>query len=403
MVAFIQSNNACVDLFYKIGACRGRYIIHDFIKAYIENQDLALRIVLWARDARQGAGERELFHQIVNYLEINQPKDALRLMKKIPELGRYDDLLVFKDKHIQTEAFSMIKKALDEGHGLAAKWMPRKGIDAEKLRKFMNLSPKDYRQLLVGLTHIVEQKMCKNEWDSIDFSSVPSLAHSRYRSAFSLKSKSFQTYIEKLVKKDPSVKINAGAVYPYDVLKSKVHGKQDISKLELDALEQQWAALPNYVGDAQVLPLVDVSGSMYCKIPTNPNLSALEVAVSLGLYFADKNTGPFKDCILTFSEKPELLCLSGNIIQKIDQLVTSRWEMNTNLDNAFLLILHTALSNQVKPEYMPKVLMIFSDMQFDECADLSALYMIKKQYALKDTLSAKAPAIRAGVMIANLP
>ena len=381
MVAFIQSNNACVDLFYKIGASRGKNIIPDFIKAYVENPDLALRIVLWARDARQGAGERELFHQVLNYLEINQPKDALRLMKKIPELGRYDDLLVFNEQETQTEAFSIIKKALEDGQGLAAKWMPRKGILAQKLRKYMNLSSKDYRHLLVGLTHIVEQQMCKNEWDSIDFSTVPSLAHARYRRAFSINTPSYKTYIEKLVKKEPSVKINAGAVYPYDVLKSKIIRNAPLSKLELDALEQQWAALPNYVGDAKILPIVDVSGSMQCHLASTSRLTALDVAVSLGLYFADKNTGSFKDCILTFSMEPQLINLTGSIVQKIDQLVKSHWGMNTNLNNAFQVILKTAINNQVKTEEMPQVLMIISDMQFDYCVDFSSMAMIKELYA----------------------
>ena len=59
MKARKSTANACVDLFYNIGASRGKNIIPAFTAAYVENSDLALRIVQWARDVRGGAGERE--------------------------------------------------------------------------------------------------------------------------------------------------------------------------------------------------------------------------------------------------------------------------------------------------------------------------------------------------------
>ncbi len=52
MKARKSSANACVDLFYNIGASRGKNIVPAFTAAYVENSDLALRIVQWARDAR---------------------------------------------------------------------------------------------------------------------------------------------------------------------------------------------------------------------------------------------------------------------------------------------------------------------------------------------------------------
>lgn len=378
VVAFKQTHNACVDLFYKIGASRGKDILPVFVAAYVENPQLALRIAAWARDVRQGAGERELFRQILSYLGVNQPQDAARLIKMVPTLGRFDDLLVFNDKISQESAFALIKKALNENNALAAKWMPRKGPQAEALRKSMNLTPKAYRQLLVSLTRVVETQMCNKTWDNINFSAVPSLAHARYKKAFIRNSPAYFNYVRNLVAKDKGVKINAGAVYPYDILKGRLFAKMD--KTEMDVLEQQWNALPNYVGENSVLPLVDVSGSMTAPLPSNASLTYLEIAVGLGLYFADKNIGSFKDCFLTFSGEPELLKLKGTINQKIDQMVTSHWAMNTNLTKAFSLILKTALEGQVKAEEMPKILLILSDMQFDQCMNLKAIDMIKAQY-----------------------
>jgi hypothetical protein len=140
--------------------------------------------------------------------------------------------------------------------------------------------------------------------------------------------------------------------------------------------------MPNYVGDANILPLVDVSGSMTCSAGKNTKLTCLEVAVSLGLYLADKNTGKFKDTFLTFSGSPELLHLKGGINQKIDQMVKSEWEMNTDLHKALNKILSVAKEGNVPEAEMPGMLLILSDMQFDGCVrhDDSAIEMIARKY-----------------------
>ena len=158
-----------------------------------------------------------------------------------------------------------------------------------------------------------------------------------------------------------------------------------MSKTELDALQAQWDALPNYVGDANVLPMVDSSGSMTCPAGgynSKSSLSCLDVALSLGLYFADKNKGKFKDTFLTFSDTPELLHLKGGINSKIDQMVKSKWDMNTDLNKAFAKILDVAIKGNVAQEEMPAMVLILSDMQFDACIkhDDSAIEMIARKY-----------------------
>lgn len=379
MVAFKQTNNACVDLFYKIGASRHQDIQPDFVKAYVENPELALRIAAWARDIREGSGERASFRKILNYLEVNQPQDCLKLMRMVPELGRWDDLLVLQTPDMKAKAFTMIHDALKANNGLAAKWMPRQGQVATELRKHFGLTPKAYRQWLVSLTNVVETPMAANNWESIDYNKVPSLAMSRYKRAFNRHGLGFKAYVQELSSGNPNVKVNATAVYPYDVLKGRLSHRLNYDKTELDLIEAQWNALPNYVGASNVLPLVDVSGSMGIQI--SESLTAMDVAVSLGLYFADKNQGVFKDCFLTFSGEPELLNLQGSVNQKIDQMVRSKWGMNTDLNKALNLILQTATDGQVSQQEMPEILIILSDMQFDRCANLTGFEMIKEQYS----------------------
>jgi hypothetical protein len=232
----------------------------------------------------------------------------------------------------------------------------------------------------------VEQQMCAQKWDEINYSHVPSVAHSRYKKAFGRHGTTYAEYVTKLVKgDDPSVKINASAIFPHDVLKGRIdgYGSQEWNKQELDVIEAQWAALPNYVGDASVLPLVDVSGSMTCIAGQKGTTTCLEIAVSLGLYFADKNKGAFKDCMLTFSDSPQLVKLKGNINEKINQMVTTDWGMSTNLHGAFNAILAAAVNQKVPAADMPETVIIFSDMQFNACVrnDDSAMEMIEHKFA----------------------
>jgi hypothetical protein len=391
MKAHASTGGACVDLFYKIGASRGKDIIPAFTAAYVENPEVAVRIALWARDVRGGAGERKLFRDILNHLSVNDVDSANRVLVRIPELGRYDDLLEIENETVQRNAYELIKQALNSGNGLAAKWLPRKGKTAVQLRNFLGMSPKRYRKTLVNLTKVVESQMCAKDWDNINFNHVPSVASSRYKKAFARHTpEKYTEWTTALVSKDPevakTVKVNAGAVYPYDVLKGVVNqARYGRSTDNLNHVIAQWDALPNYVGDANILPLVDVSGSMICPAggyASKSTVTCLDVAVSLGLYLSDKNTGKFKDTFLTFSGNPQLVNLQGNIVQKIQQMIKSEWGMNTNLHLAIHKILDVAVENSVPQEEMPQMLLILSDMQFDACAryDDSAMEMIARKY-----------------------
>ena len=387
MKARKSTASAVVDLFYNIGASRGKNVIPAFTAAFVEDKALALRVAAWARDVRGGAGERQLFRDILVYLEKNDPEAAKAMLAKVPELGRWDDLFVFQTPALKKVAYTMLGDALREKNGLAAKWTPRQGKIAAEIRAFFGMSPKFYRKSLVEMTKVVEQDMCAKNWDGINFSHVPSVAASRYKKAFNRNTETYKAYVEALVKGDvPEVKVNAGAVYPYDVLKGRIGSfRSTFDKTELDLIQKQWEALPNYVGDANILPLVDVSGSMSCPAGghgSKSGLTCMEVAVSLGLYLADKNEGKFKYTFLTFSDNPELLHLKGNINQKIDQMVKSTWGMSTNLHKAFAKILDVAVKGGVPQEEMPAMVLILSDMQFNACVrhDDSAMQMIARKY-----------------------
>ena len=379
MAAYEGSLDACVDLFFAIGASRGKNITGQFEKALAQNPEIALRIVQWARDAREGAGERELFRQVLRHLEQNHRALLLssNILSNVSWIGRWDDLLSFTSDQVLNESFALIREALDNRDGLCAKWMPRKGPMAARLRTYLGWSPKFYRKRLVELTSVVETQMCAKQWNEINFSHVPSVAMGRYTKAFNRNAPDhFAAFKEKLVSGDKSVKVNAGAVYPHDVINVLKTGDQVIAN-------EQWKALPNYLGDELILPLVDVSASMDTPVAGTKKLTAMDAAIALGLYVSDKNTGPFKDMFLTFTDQSKFVHLNGSLQSKWQQMQRADWSGSTNLESAFDQILSVAVNRQIAPDQMPKVLLILSDMQFNQACrghNDTAMRMIQRRY-----------------------
>jgi hypothetical protein len=225
--------------------------------------------------------------------------------------------------------------------------------------------------------------MCAGDWDNINFSHVPSVAARQYKKAFNRHTPAFAEYVAKLVSGDKTVKVNASAIFPHDVLKGVIGSyRAKFDKTETDHVIAQWDSLPNYVGDASIMPIVDVSGSMSCPAGKNSSVTCMDVSISLGLYLADKNKGVFKDTFLTFSSKPQLVTLKGNIVDKVTQMSKSDWEMSTNLHAAMDKILDVAVKGNVPASDMPAMLLILSDMQFNQCAkhDDSAMEMIERKF-----------------------
>jgi hypothetical protein len=373
-----SSLNFCVDLFFTIGAMRGQdkeRLIRNFSLAFNEDPTRAMKILFWARDVREGAGERQIFKDILVYLVENQSETLKKNIGLISEYGRWDDLLVLAGTKLEKEAFSQVQIAIEAGNGLCAKWMPRKGTIAQRLREFMKMSPKQYRKTLVNLTNVVETKMCANQWEAIEYGKLPSLASARYQKAFWKRDgERYKLYVEKLTKGEE--KINAGAVYPYDVTKSLERGNKDVANA-------QWKALPNFMEGSteRVLPVVDVSGSMMTGAGGNGNVTCMDVSISLGLYISERNEGAFKDAFITFSAEPQLQILKGTLNERFLQLRRADWGYNTDLQKVFTLILDQAVKNNVPESEMPTKILILSDMEFDAAIHSSSVFSRNTQWS----------------------
>lgn len=363
------SLNSCVDLFFKIGALRGedkKRKISAFSKAFGEDPLTAMKILFWCRDIRGGAGERNTFREILTYLAKTKPDTLKKNIGLIPEYGRWDDMLLLIGTRLEKDVLGEISCALEGKDGLCAKWLPRGNTKnrekkrwASVIRKYLGLEPKAYRKLLSELSNTVEQLMCSKRFEDINYSHVPSKAMSDYMTAFNRNdSEGFNTYLESLKKGE--TKINTGAVYPYDIIKNLTNGSSE-------GAVEQWKSLPNYMegSNERVLPVVDVSGSMGVPAGNNPNLTCMDVAMSLGLYISERNEGPFKDAFFTFSNSPKLEYLKGDLVDRYKQLSVADWGGSTNLEATFKVLLEKAVEGNLSEEDMPTTILILSDMEFN--------------------------------------
>lgn len=94
------------------------------------------------------------------------------------------------------------------------------------------------------------------------------------------------------------------------------------------------------------------------------------VALSLGIYYAELNTGAFQNHFITFSENPKLVEIKGkDIYEKVRYCHQFNEVANTNIQRVFELILKTAVKNRVPQKDMPAKIFIISDMEFDYCTE----------------------------------
>lgn len=380
-LAYKTTGNDLVDLFATIGAMRNRPeedVIKKFDNAFKSDKLLATKCLFYARDITGGLGERKVFRLILNHLAKIAPDVVRKNMDNIPYYGRYDDLYSLIKTPVENDMWRYINRTLysdlnnmkrNKSVTLLAKWLKSTNASSNATRVLgrytagkLGMSEKNYRKMLSQLRayiDVVERKMSSNNWDKINYSAVPSNAMNIYRNAFiSHDKKGFTKYLDLV--SCGEAKINAGTLYPYNIVEKYMDmGMGKVLKKD-DVLEAQWNNLPNYVdSDSNVLVVVDISGSMWGR--------PLATSVGLGIYFAQRNHGDFKNTMITFSEVPEVIDISGDntLAEAVTNTMKSRWGFTTDLEATFRLILKMAIKNNVPLEDMPKSIVVVTDMQFN--------------------------------------
>lgn len=377
----------CLDLFATAGALRNagdEEIIERFIRAFAEDREIAMKTLFFARDVRGGLGERRFFRVIFRYLAINYPDVAVKNIDNIAEYGRYDDILSLMDTACEQEAIAYIKAVLNDDMksmqaqglvSLMAKWLPSVNTSnkeavrlAKKIAKGMDMSCESYRKMLSSLRayiRIIENNLREKDY-SFEYNMQPSKALFKYRKAFIRNDgERYQKFITDA--RENPYELNTSTLTPYDIVGTVIKNRKGMSSEERAVLDTTWNALENYVNSDNTLVVVDGSGSMYWG---GASVMPAAVAESLGIYFAERNKGAFRNHFITFSANPQLVEIKGeDIFEKVQYCMSFNECSNTNIGKTFDLILNTAVRNRLKQKDMPSRMIIISDMEFDSCTN----------------------------------
>lgn len=394
----ISTMSDLYDMFALGGAYRTRSdedCIVLFKKAYKESPVYALKCLFYLRDVRGGQGERRFFRVCLKWLANYDTEAVIRNISHVAEFGRYDDLYCLVGTKAEKAAFDFIKKQLMldmecKTPSLLAKWLKSENtssLESVKLarvtRQYLGMTARQYRKTLSVLRakiNVLERLMSAGKWDQIEFDKIPSKAGLIYKNAFARhdvermkvnpQAVSYEAFA-----KDENTTVNAKALYPYEVVQkaSDAMGgfsywgrSKDVALDDTDRLmvNKYWANLKDYFDGATLnaLPVVDTSGSMW-GTPIN-------VAISLGLYCAERNKGPFADHYISFSSRPQLIRTEGvDFCDKVKRIYETNLCENTNIEATFDLILNTAIENNLSSDELPENIIIISDMEFDAARD----------------------------------
>lgn len=379
----------CLDLFYMAGATRNTdpiEVAKAVAKAFAEDRDLTMKILFFARDIRGGLGERRFFRIAINTIAYLNIESARKNLRFIPEYGRWDDILSFYGTELQSDIINIIKNQLEEDTrnmkenkevSLLAKWLPSVNTSSNKTKLLARLIASElgmnectYRKTLSALRKyidILESRLCQKNY-TFDYSKQPSKAMLKYRKAFLRNDKArYSAFLDDVAKGNTN--LNTSTLYPYEIVR-KITGNcywncVEMSDDEKKSLDVTWNALSDIENAQNAIAVVDGSGSMYC----GGNPQPADVALSLGIYFAEHNKGAFKNHFITFSMHPKLVKVKGkDIYEKVEYASSFNECANTDIQAVFDLILKTAVKNKTPQEELPETIYIISDMEFDDCA-----------------------------------
>lgn len=397
-VSYQTTMSHCLDLFATAGALRAQSdheIIARFLRAYIEDADLAMRILFYARDIRGGLGERRFFRVALKFLCKNHPESVSKNLDFIAEMGRYDDFLVLLDTPCENAAVQYLKTQLERdlavleqgehGISLLGKWLPSINTSnaetvrlGRKLARAFSMTERMYRKTLVKLRKeidIIENHLREGNFD-FDYAKQPSKAMFRYRNAFlnrdSERYRAFLNHVAQGVEN-----LNTSTLVPYEIIRPFY--VSNVPEDQCEVIDLTWKNQADLTDAHNAIAVIDISGSMYGY----GGLPAM-VAHSLGIYFAERNKGRFANHFITFSEKPQLIEIKGQtILEKLQYLSSFNEVANTNVQAVFELMLETALKHKIPQEELPERIFVISDMEFDECvggADMTNFEFAKRKF-----------------------
>jgi hypothetical protein len=172
----------------------------------------------------------------------------------------------------------------------------------------------------------------------------------------------FKKWMDDVKSKKNGAKVNTSVLMPHNCVCMAKRDENEMANMLFDNL-------PDYIQntDSRVMPLADTSSSMN-SLTGCGQITNMDVCKGLTLYCSDRlgKDNPFYRRFIQFSEESKFTCWSdlkfSQALEEFNGACTS-----TNVGSALKLLLDTATMFKVPDNMMPNMLLIISDMQFNEC------------------------------------
>jgi hypothetical protein len=369
------TNNANLDLFIQL--VRGidkKVLINLLNKSWEMDKLKTMAIIFNSRDRLKGKKEKEISNFCLLWLKQNYNNIYKHnILTYINKYGCWNDLNYIINKTVNNnfeyKLFAMQlkkdKEALNENNeiSLCSKWVINSNTNKTiKIARYLFDNIKNYheryrKEYLIPLRQkleLIETKICKNNWENIDYNKIPAGALNYYKKLFVKKdNEKYSNFLKDVANNKRELKITG--LLPHNIIKSYLYNPD--TNID-ETLELQWKTLVSSYNnddndDNNILPIIDVSGSMFQK--TN-NVIPITVSIALGLLLAEINKGIYHKKMITFSESPRLIEITGETLkEKITNIRNSEVGLNTD----FLKIADLIIDMNIKR------LICFTDMQFD--------------------------------------
>lgn len=412
-ISHSTSGSGLLDYFSKSGTYRERELsdtFADMAKIWAESPILALQVIFYNRlisrkitgtfstkKVQKGQGNRSEFRNAIVWLARYHKETLVKNLWLIPMVGTWKDLwhTDLINEIDRNSTYQLIEDGLanDDQRAFIAKYLPRirsksntyntrhKELNqfAFGLLKKLNWTPTDYRKFKAsGQAHDFQRKMCKNQWDQLNYNEIPGKALFQLVNNVGKEEQSTfqrhgieQNYVDWLLKQ-PTAKFTG---YVYELMNAVTPKMSLAQKLTLD---KQFEGLIQLANQDQKISenvwcALDTSGSMQAQVA---DTSAFDICISLGVYFSTMNEGAFKDHVIMFDNMSRTLQLHGGFSDKVLQIKseTTAWG-STNFQSVIDEVVRVRRSNPSIPvsDY-PSTLVVVSDMQFNPAEDLQTNY-----------------------------
>lgn len=407
------SGSALIDQFGKAGSYRGREInevFGDQAAIWEENAELALRFPFYLRlitrktkvkdgfvteKVQNGQGARDEAFKRLLWVAANHKDAFYTNLWLLPIVGSWKDLWTMMKYDIELgtkcldneRIYDVLAQGMkcNEHIDLIKKFMPRiKSYSkvktdsavilndlAKGFAKHMGWNCAEYNKFKSsGTAHDFQKVICGGLYDQINWNMIPGRALNLLVNSKFLENHGLVDSYTKWVEEQPVAKYVG---YPFELAHEFMqyrYGKMPIYKRV--TLDKQFNSLIEKAKADDTIKenvwcALDTSGSMSWGNAALNGVTALDICLSLGVFFSTLNEGAFNKNVIMFDRVSHIKQLSGSFCDMMSQITSSAtaWG-NTCFQSVIDEIVRVRRENPNIPlsEYATTLLVV-SDMQFD--------------------------------------